>query len=89
MKEFPKPIKIKIFYDENLKGITGKSSEVSIVSEGLSFVNFLYFIFSSYPEIQRRFPPGKLGFLLNGKKPNEYDVLNGGDELRFIGIEDK
>jgi len=89
MKEPPKPIKIRIFYDENLKKITGKDSEESTVSEGLNFAGLLYFIFSSYPEIQKRFPPGKLGFLLNEKKPNEYDILKDGDELRFIEIEDK
>lgn len=89
MEKFLKPIEIKIFYDKNLKEITGKNSEISMVSEGLSFANFLYFIFSSYPEIQRKFPPGKLGFLLNGKKPLDNDILKHGDELRLIGIESK
>jgi len=81
MKEFPKPIKIKIFYDENLKKITGKDFEEAIVSEGLSFANLLYFIFSSYPEIQKRFPPGKLGLLLNNQPPKDFDILRDGDEI--------
>lgn len=86
MKEFPKPIKIRIFYDENLKEITGKDFEESIVSEGLSFAGLLYFIFSSYPEIQKSFSPGKLGMLLNGKRPEKSDILNDGDEVKFVGI---
>ena len=88
-QNFLKPIKIKIFYDEALKKITNKDFEEAMVSENLNFAMFLNFIFTSYPEIQEKFPPGKLGFLLNGKKPNEYDILNDGDELKFIGIENK
>jgi len=70
MENFPKPIKIKIFYDKDLKEITQKNSEESIVSEGIYFIDLLYFIFSSYPEISKIFPPGKLGLLLNGERPN-------------------
>ena len=70
-----KPIKVKIFYDENLKKITGKDSEEIIISENLNFAMFLNFIFSFYPEITKRFIPGTLGFLLNGKPPKENDVL--------------
>ena len=69
-----------------MKKITKKDFDEPVVSEGLSFPNFLYFLFSSYPEIQKKFPPGKLGFLLNGKKPAENDILKDGDELKLIGI---
>ena len=86
MKNIPKPIKIKILYNEELKKITGKYFEESIISEGLSFVSLLYFIFSSYPEIKKRFPPGKLGLLLNNQKPNGYEILKEGDEIKLIGI---
>ena len=82
--DFPKPIKIKIFYDEGLKEITGKDFEEAVVSEGVSFVNQLYFIFASYPEIQKKFPPGQLGFTVNGKPPRDFDILSDGDEIKFI-----
>lgn len=85
-ENFLRPIKVKIFYDENLKKITEKDFEEAIISEGLSFVNFLYFIFSSYSEIQKRFSPGKLGMLLNEKPPAEFDILKDGDEIKLIGI---
>jgi len=78
-----KPIKINIFYDEELKEITGKSFETAIVSENLNFAQFLNFIFSSYPAIPKRFIPGTLGFLLNGRSPKENDILNNGDKLEI------
>ncbi len=86
MEEFLEPIKIKIYYDEEVKKITGKNFEEIISSEGIDFVNQLYFIFSSYPKIQEKFPAGQLGLLLNNKKPKEYDILKDGDEIRLIGM---
>ena len=41
-----KPIKVKIFYNNELKKITGKDFEEAVVSENLNFINFLNFIFS-------------------------------------------
>lgn len=79
-----KPVRVKIYYDEDLKKITGKDFEEAVVSENLSFVRFLNFIFSSYPEIPKGFIPGALGFLLNGKPPGENDILKDGDDIMFI-----
>lgn len=84
MEDALKQIKIKIYYDKGLKEVTKKDSEEMVVSEGLDFALCLHFIFSSYPKIQKEFPPGKLGFLLNNKKPKEYDILEDGDEIKFI-----
>lgn len=80
------PIKVKIFYDENLRKITGKDFEEAIVSENLSFPMFLNFIFSSYPEITKKFIPGTLALLLNGKAPKEDDILKEGDQIELKGI---
>lgn len=85
MEDFPKPIKIKISYDEELKKITEKDSEEVVVSEGLRFVQFLGFIFTSYPKIQKNYPPGKLGLLLNNRRPQDFDVLEDGDEVILRG----
>jgi len=81
MNDFPKPIKVRIFYDEELKRITGKDSEEAVVSEGLRFVQFLGFVFTSYPEIQKNYPPGKLSLLLNDRRPQDSDILQDGDEV--------
>jgi len=89
MGNFLKPIKVKVFYDKELKKITGKDSEESVVSENLNFINFLNFIFSSYPAIPKRFIPGTLGSLLNGKEPKENDLLKDGDKLEIKVFEIK
>ena len=90
MEDLPKPIKIKISYDKELKRITGKDFEEAVVPENLNFIDFLDFIFSSYPEISKRFIPGTLAFSLNGKKPKENDILKDGDglEISVFSIED-
>jgi len=84
MEDFLKTIKIKIFYDDELKKITKTNSEEAVISEGMTFAEQLYFIFSSYPEIPKKYPPGKLGFLLNNKLPNKFDILHDGDEITLI-----
>ena len=83
MDKFPRPIKVKIFYDLTLQKITGTPFEEAIVSEGLIFIYFLNFVFSSYPEIPKTYPAGEIGFTLNGKMPTEYDIVQDNDELKF------
>lgn len=82
-KNSPKPQKITVFYDRKLEKITGKGSEIVLVNEGMSFSFFLKIIFESYPEIEKKYPPGVLGFSVNGKPPKEYDVLENGDKVKF------
>ena len=86
MEKDLKSIKVNIFYDEELKKITGKKREEVIVSENLNFIQLLNFIFSSYPEIPKRFIPGTLGFLLNGKEPKEDDILKNNDKLEILAL---
>ena len=59
-QNFPKPIKIKIFYDKALQAITGKAEEEMLASEGVPFMFILSSIFVSYPEIEKKYPPGVL-----------------------------
>lgn len=86
MKNKLKSIKVKVFYDKNVRRVTKKDSEEVMISEGLDFPNFLNSIFSSYPDLQKRFPPGTLGFLLNGKAPKEYDILKYDDKMEFVYV---
>lgn len=74
---------IYINYDKTLSKITNKNKEECIVNTGLTFIMFLHFIFSSYPEIQNKFPAGTLAFKLNDKRPNEHDILEDGDVVSF------
>ena len=78
-----KPCKVKILYDETLQKITGRKEEEAIVSEGIPFMIFLGTIFSSYPAIEVKYPPGVLGFTVNGKPPDDFRILNDGDEIFF------
>ncbi len=80
---FPRPCKIKISYDDILQKITGKKEEEAIVSEGIPFMIFLGTIFSSYPEIELKYPPGALGFTVNGQPPDDFETLENGDEVFF------
>lgn len=80
----PFGIHVVVKYDSVLEKITGKAMEEATVSGNLSFIDFLYFLFSSYPEIQKQYPPGKLGFVVNGQPPKETDSLHDGDEIRMV-----
>ena len=80
----PKPAMITITFDSNLQKITGKETEESMVNDGIPFMQFLFFLFSSYPEIQTTYPPGTLGFLVNDQPPKEGTELHDGDRLRFV-----
>jgi len=72
---------VLITYDEKLQRITKVEQEEAIVSEGLTFVIFLKFIFDSYPEIPKLYPPGSIELRLNDKPPKEFEVLNDGDVI--------
>lgn len=77
-------IKIQICYDHSLQLITNKDSEEAFVSEGLDFANFLNFIFTSYPDITKKYPPSVLAMKLNGKPPMAHDILKNGDTLELF-----
>ena len=79
------PAFITISFDDNLQKITGKATEKSMISDGMPFMQFLFFFFESYPEIREAYPPGTLGFAVNGKSPQEDTKLHDGDRLHFIG----
>lgn len=81
MNSIPKSCKITILYDKKLSQITGCRSEEPIVSEGLLFIMFLDFLFKTYPEIERKYPPGSLALMLNGVAPKDNAVLSNGDKI--------
>jgi len=82
--KFLNPVKVRICYDEILQLITNKDFEEAVVSEGLDFANFLNFIFTSYPSITKKYPPGVLAMKLNGRAPMTYDILKDGDTLELF-----
>lgn len=76
-------IKVRIIYNDKLQKITGVNSEEAMISDNLTFMGFLNFIFSSHPEFYKKYPPGTIGFLINGKPPRERTLLQDGDEIYF------
>ena len=76
--------KIYLSFDSNLQRITGKASEEAVVNDGIPFLQFLFFLFESYPEIQTAYPPGRLGFLVNDEPPREDSQLHDGDRVMFV-----
>jgi len=83
MKSLPKSIKVRIVYDKELQKITKVKNEEAIISEGLNFLMMLKFIFDSYPEIPKQYPPGTIGLTLNGKPPLESKILNDEDRIEL------
>lgn len=79
---------ICLSFDANLQRIMGKATEETVVNDGISFLQFLFFLFQSYPEIQTTYPPGKLGFLLNGQPPRTDSTLHDGDQLYLVGTDE-
>ncbi len=79
-------IKVRAVYNDKLQKITQVESEEAVISANLTFAGFLNFIFSSHPEFHEKYPPGAIGFLVNGKPPKEGTVLQEGDEIYFAGM---
>lgn len=82
------PIWITIYYDTALQRITGKTKELSMVNNGCPFAFVLQSILISYAEIEKKYPPGVLGFTLNGQPPDPSTSLKDGDLLCFEVYED-
>ena len=75
------PIWITVYYDSKLQLITGMPEERIMINQGCPFIFILQSIFMSYKEIQKKYPPGILGFTLNGEPPNPGTLLNEGDSV--------
>ncbi len=75
--------KIILTYDETLQLITNTASEECIISQNMYFFTLLASVLESYPEMKKRFPPGCLGFTVNGEPPGENTLLEDGDIIHF------
>ena len=82
----PKPIAITLEYDTALQAITGRPSDPVVLSEGAPFNYLLFNLFQSYPAIERQYPPGALGFTVNGRRPDDDTVLHDGDVVSFAAV---
>lgn len=79
----PRSIRINVRYDKKLQEITRKESHPVIMSEWSTFVYLLMNIFMEYPELEKQYPPGVLGFSINGIPPKTNTALFDGDTVDF------
>ncbi|OQX51712.1 MAG: hypothetical protein B5M53_10530 [Candidatus Cloacimonas sp. 4484_209] len=75
--------RIVITYDRTLQLITDRESEECVVSQNTYFFFILASVLETYPEIKKRFPPGILGFTVNGVPPDDDTLLQDGDIVHF------
>ena len=79
----PPHITISIQFDAELQKLTGKEGHPVFMSEGANFMFLLMSVFEEYPEIQNKYPPGAIGFTINGTPPKLYSPLFDNDVVYF------
>ena len=78
------PISVIIRYDLSLYQITKKASDTTICSDGCTFMFILQSIFIEHPLIAQLYPPGSLGFTVNGEPPDADRPMRDGDVIDLI-----
>ena len=79
----PRPMHLTLQYDSALERITGCAEEPMFMGEGGTFLYLLQSVFAAYPEMERRYPPGTIGFTINGIPPRVHSPLFDGDIISF------
>lgn len=79
----PKAITINVEFDSELEKTTGNKGHEVVMSDGAMFSFLLQSIFMEYPKIEKKYPPGVLGFTINGTPPKNYTPLFDGDVVYF------
>lgn len=80
----PAPITVTIQFDTELQKLTGTAGHPVVMSEASSFAFLFMSVMEEYPAIVAAYPPGTLGFTLNGKRPELYSPLFNGDVVYFL-----
>ncbi len=79
----PPHITITIRFDTELQKLTGNTGHPVFMSEGATFAFLLMSVFEEYSEIENKYPPGTLGFMVNEVPPKMYTPLFDGDIVSF------
>jgi hypothetical protein len=82
----PKGITVHLEFDVRLQKITGNKGHDIFMSEGATFGFLLRNIFMDYPQIEKKYPPGALGFTINGTPPKTYTPIFEGDTVYFSAL---
>jgi hypothetical protein len=82
-----KYVTVRLKYDEALARLTGQREEDLTLPRGQSFTAVLLFLLDAYPEIEERYPPGRLGILLDGQAPGPLDRIERDAVVEFTAVE--
>lgn len=76
--------RVGITFDGEVALLAGKESSTSWTRDGLPFVFLLNSILTEHPELEERYPPGRLAFTVNGESPEPLTPIRDGDEVRVF-----
>ena len=79
---------VTVRYDSRVAGVVGVRSEEVVFGDELKFCYVLHLLFQNRPEIPEAFPPGVLGFTVNGEPPGCETPVRRGDVIEFL-VEDE
>ena len=79
---------VTVRYDSRVAMVVGVRSEDVVLGEELEFCYVLHLLFQNRPEIPQAFPPGVLGFTVNGEPPGCETPVRRGDVIEFL-VEDE
>ncbi|MFZ2303419.1 MAG: hypothetical protein WAV98_01345 [Minisyncoccia bacterium] len=86
MHGMPRAMSVNVRFDKELQKITGNEGHSVIISEGASFLYLLMNVFMECPEIEEKYPPGLIGFSINGIPPRDHSILFDGDTVDFSAL---
>ena len=80
---------VKVRYQGTVAKVVGFAVEDVVLEEELRFCYVLHLLFQERPEIPQAFPPGVLGFTVNGEAPQCETPVRGGDVIVFMVDEER
>lgn len=78
------PIDISIVFAPSLAGLAQASRVESTCNEGCPFFFILQCVLIDFPAIPKKYPPGALGFTVNGAAPGMDYAMKAGDVVEFF-----
>ncbi len=75
---------VKVRYSGRVAKVVGFAAEDVVLEEEMRFCWVLHLLFQERPEIPEAFPPGVLGFTVNGEPPEHETPVRSGDVITFM-----
>ena len=77
-------VPVRVTYDRTVQEVTGRPEDPLFLSDGCPFVMVLQSVFDQHPTLAMQFPPGMLGFTLNGRPPAPDSRVCRGDHIHLL-----